>query len=358
MSWSGPSRHPDRRRRLRAPVRLLRRLPVAPRRAAAAGRQRDQPGRARLHLREVHQPEADGRLLHQGGHHRLHRPQHPHPLPVQRRREEVRHRLSARQRRLAAAARRSRPLHLSPPSATRASTLAALPLPPAVVEGIERHYQAQGLERADDSGVRLAHGNLARSTSPAGSAVRNCEQKLQAGEIHAINDLITYNLDICQFAQDVIENCEGPELLRAFYQAIAKRVRARPDLRLGRVPVRRAQHPGAALRSLPGPHAGVPGRPGSAPQKHHPDEVRRLPQDAGGSRPASQPPLLHPQVDHRQQPLRRGHHGGGRGNLQAPALPQAGRPGGSGQARSSRCPTSTSTSAPATRSSASRPWTK
>jgi len=44
--------------------------------------------------------------------------------------------------------------------------------------------------------------------------------KLEAGEVHWINDLITYNLDIRQFAQDAIENCEGPDLLRAFYQSI------------------------------------------------------------------------------------------------------------------------------------------
>jgi len=44
--------------------------------------------------------------------------------------------------------------------------------------------------------------------------------KMLTGEIHSINDLITYNLDIRQFAQDVIENSEGPELLRAFYHAI------------------------------------------------------------------------------------------------------------------------------------------
>ncbi len=43
-------------------------------------------------------------------------------------------------------------------------------------------------------------------------------------KIKSINDLITYNLDIRQFAQDVIENCEGPELLRAFWQAHRKRV--------------------------------------------------------------------------------------------------------------------------------------
>jgi hypothetical protein len=46
--------------------------------------------------------------------------------------------------------------------------------------------------------------------------------KLANGEIHEINDFITYNLDIRQFAQDVIENCEGSELLAAFWFAIEK----------------------------------------------------------------------------------------------------------------------------------------
>ena len=46
--------------------------------------------------------------------------------------------------------------------------------------------------------------------------------KLANGEITDINDLITYNLNIRQFAQDVIENCEGPELLRAFWKAITE----------------------------------------------------------------------------------------------------------------------------------------
>lgn len=45
-------------------------------------------------------------------------------------------------------------------------------------------------------------------------------QRLAAGEISAINDLITYNLDIRRFAEAVIANSEGPELLRAFYKAI------------------------------------------------------------------------------------------------------------------------------------------
>lgn len=45
-------------------------------------------------------------------------------------------------------------------------------------------------------------------------------QKLGTGEIHEVNDLITYNMDIEQFSQDVVEASEGPELLRAFWKAL------------------------------------------------------------------------------------------------------------------------------------------
>jgi hypothetical protein len=45
-------------------------------------------------------------------------------------------------------------------------------------------------------------------------------QKLAAGEVRSINDLITYNLDIRRFAEEVIANCEGPDLLRALYKAV------------------------------------------------------------------------------------------------------------------------------------------
>ena len=44
--------------------------------------------------------------------------------------------------------------------------------------------------------------------------------KLLAGEVTSINDLVTYNLNIEKFAQDVIMGSEGPELIRAFWKAI------------------------------------------------------------------------------------------------------------------------------------------
>jgi hypothetical protein len=44
--------------------------------------------------------------------------------------------------------------------------------------------------------------------------------KLGTREINSIDDFVNLNLDIRQFAQDVVENCEGSEFLRAFYRAI------------------------------------------------------------------------------------------------------------------------------------------
>ena len=49
-------------------------------------------------------------------------------------------------------------------------------------------------------------------------------EKLRKGEVHQINDLITLNLDIWQFTRDAIVTSEGPELLRAFWQAIAGKI--------------------------------------------------------------------------------------------------------------------------------------
>ncbi len=47
-------------------------------------------------------------------------------------------------------------------------------------------------------------------------------EKLRAGDIHEIDELVTLNLDLWQLARDAIIHCEGPELLRAFWHAIEK----------------------------------------------------------------------------------------------------------------------------------------
>ncbi|HBJ85653.1 MAG TPA: SAM-dependent methyltransferase [Verrucomicrobiales bacterium] len=52
---------------------------------------------------------------------------------------------------------------------------------------------------------------------------QRCEEvrkKLASGEVREVNDFITLNLDLRQFAQDVLQSCEGPDLLMAFWNAI------------------------------------------------------------------------------------------------------------------------------------------
>jgi hypothetical protein len=49
-------------------------------------------------------------------------------------------------------------------------------------------------------------------------------EKLAKGEVNSADDLITLNLDIRQFMQDVIDTCTGTDLLRAVWQAIVGRV--------------------------------------------------------------------------------------------------------------------------------------
>ena len=53
--------------------------------------------------------------------------------------------------------------------------------------------------------------------------------KLTSGEVKSADDLITLNLDIRQFMQDVIDTCTSPDLLRAVWQAIVGRIPERAN---------------------------------------------------------------------------------------------------------------------------------
>jgi hypothetical protein len=46
-------------------------------------------------------------------------------------------------------------------------------------------------------------------------------ETLRRGEVYEVNDLITYNLDLRQLVQDVVERC-GPDLLMAFWRALTR----------------------------------------------------------------------------------------------------------------------------------------
>lgn len=93
------------------------------------------------------------------------------------------------------------------------------PLPPAVVEGVKDIAKRKGWNGPTTPEFGLPTETW-REVVARRQRCEDLQKRLMAGEIHAINDLITCNLDICQFAQDVIQNCEGPELLRAFWKAI------------------------------------------------------------------------------------------------------------------------------------------
>jgi len=92
-------------------------------------------------------------------------------------------------------------------------------LPPEIAAGVEDvSARTQWNQKAPaDFGLptEIWREVVARRTRYA-----EVRSRLTAGEILEINELITQNLDIRQFAQDVIERCEGPDLLRAFWKAI------------------------------------------------------------------------------------------------------------------------------------------
>ena len=95
-----------------------------------------------------------------------------------------------------------------------------VPLPEEIEKGIKDVGQRGEWNRPADQDYALPT-EIWREHVARRQRCLEVREKLLAGEIHQINDLITYNLDIRQFGQDGIENCEEPELLRAFYKAIS-----------------------------------------------------------------------------------------------------------------------------------------
>ena len=95
----------------------------------------------------------------------------------------------------------------------------ALSLPPKVAVGLNDANKRTEWNKAAPSTHALPT-EIWREVIVRRKRYEDVKAKLLSGAIHSINDLTTYNLDIRQFAQDVIENCEGPGLLRAFWHAI------------------------------------------------------------------------------------------------------------------------------------------
>lgn len=95
-----------------------------------------------------------------------------------------------------------------------------VPLPAEIAAGVKDVAQRGGWNRPAGEDYALPTETW-REHVARRQRYEDIWQKLVGGEVSSIDDLITYNLNIRQFAQDVIHHAEGPELVRAFFKAIA-----------------------------------------------------------------------------------------------------------------------------------------
>ncbi len=96
-----------------------------------------------------------------------------------------------------------------------------IPLPKDIEAGVNDVHKRDGWNRPASDSFALPTETWREHVARRQRCL-DIREKLRKGECHQINDLITLNLDIWQFARDAIVNAEGPELLRAFWHAIEK----------------------------------------------------------------------------------------------------------------------------------------
>ncbi len=94
-----------------------------------------------------------------------------------------------------------------------------LPLPPEIAVGIDDVSRRTEWNKAAPSEYALPT-EIWREVVARRARYEEVRAKLANGEITAINDLITYNLDMRQFAEDAITYSEGVDLLNAFYESL------------------------------------------------------------------------------------------------------------------------------------------
>ena len=100
------------------------------------------------------------------------------------------------------------------------------PLPPDIAVGLDT-TKPDLLERRKpwNKPAPATHGlptEIWRETIARRQRCAEVRKKLAAGEVRDIADFITLNLDLRRFALDVIQRCESPELLRAFWHALTR----------------------------------------------------------------------------------------------------------------------------------------
>jgi hypothetical protein len=104
---------------------------------------------------------------------------------------------------------------------------------PAIKKGIELDLPCEieeGLHDVSrrDKWNRLAQDSYALPTESWREVIARRQHfqqihlRLDADTPLSIDDLVIYNLDICQFAEDIIERCQDHKLIQAFYESILK----------------------------------------------------------------------------------------------------------------------------------------
>lgn len=98
-----------------------------------------------------------------------------------------------------------------------------IPLPPEIEAGINDVSKRGGWNRPASEPYGLPTETW-REHVHRRQRCLELRRKLADGEVTTVNDLITLNLDIRQFMEDVIDRCEGPELLRAIWRCLVGHV--------------------------------------------------------------------------------------------------------------------------------------
>ncbi len=96
---------------------------------------------------------------------------------------------------------------------------AELPLPPQVEAGLQR-IEARGEWNRAAPETHALPTEIWRETIARRNRLQQLQAALRSGEACSPDDLVTRNLNIRQFVQDAIEQCEGAETLLAFWNAL------------------------------------------------------------------------------------------------------------------------------------------
>jgi hypothetical protein len=128
--------------------------------------------------------------------------------------------------------------HSEPDLAGEESKKQVRPLPPEIQCGINPEIQKRIVKDVDKNPPQLLElrkewnkpappeyalpTEIWREVVERPNRYFEVRDKIVNGEINEINDFITYNLNIRQFAQDAVHQYEGSDFINSFYKAITK----------------------------------------------------------------------------------------------------------------------------------------